>query len=180
MLKRPLPHRVANKKISHANRGKSFEQLIEQSNKAYEFQEVALVQKIPNEWIIQRDWKTRAITKAFPSGKSTVDYIGVYQGRGVAFEAKSTVNKTSFPLSNIKPHQIKYLESFAAHKGIAFYLINFSTFDRTFLMSAEQLRKDFLQEDKKSIPLSYFEERCIEIYSAATIPIDYIKGLKEL
>lgn len=168
-------------KISHANRGKNFEQLIEQTNRAYEFQDIALVHKIPNDWIIQRDWKTKAITRAFPSGKSTIDFNGVLKGgRAIGFEAKETTNKTSFPLKNIKPHQIEYLNTFAALQGIAFYLIRFSTFDRTFILGADQLQNDFLALDKKSIPFDYFENECIEVFAAATMPIDYLKGLKDI
>ena len=31
-----------------------------------------------------------------------------------------------------------------------------------------------LNSDKKSIPLSFFEQNTIEVYSAATMPVDYL------
>ena len=164
---------------THANRGKNFESLIDKSNEAYEFQEIALVNKIPNEFIVQRDWRTKQIVKAFPGKKSTVDYMGViFGGIPISFEAKSTVNKKSFPISNIKEHQITFLEKWKGQKGLAFYLINFSTFDRTFLLFPEQLREEFLKNGLKSISLDFFEQNCIEVFNQALIPIDYITALK--
>jgi recombination protein U len=165
-------------KSSHANRGKTFEALIDKSNEAYDFQEIALINKIPNDFIVQRDWKTGQIIKAFPGKKSTVDYVGIAWGCPISFEAKSTKNKTSFPISNIKEHQIEFLSKWKFHKGIAFYLINFSTFDRTFLLFNDQLEEEFLKNGLKSIPFSFFEQNCIEVFSASLIPIDYLQALK--
>ncbi|WAM07255.1 Holliday junction resolvase RecU [Mycoplasmopsis cynos] len=42
------------------------------------------------------------------SKKSTVDYIGMFRGSFVCFEAKSC-NTNKFDLKNIKKHQIEYL-----------------------------------------------------------------------
>ena len=42
-------------KTPHANRGKSFEKLIDETNKSYQFQNLGLIQKIPNEWTIVRE-----------------------------------------------------------------------------------------------------------------------------
>jgi recombination protein U len=163
-------------KTAHANRGKSFEKLIEDTNTSYEFEGLGMVQKIPNEWIVQR--RGPQIINAFTRSKSTVDFIGIIRtGQGISFEAKQTANKTSFPLSNIKPHQIDYLTNFEKMKGIAFFLVNFSTFGRTFILPVTQLN-DFMQNnDKKSIPFSYFEDNTIEVYRTDTKPIDYLSPI---
>jgi recombination protein U len=163
-----------SKKTPHANRGKSFEKLIDETNKAYEFQELALVQKIPNEWTIVR--RGPQIVSAFSRAKSTVDFIGILSGgQGCCLEAKQTANKTSFPLSNIKPHQIEYLSKFAKLGGIAFFLINFSSLGRTFLLPISVF-EDFIQKNSsKSIPLKFFVEYTYEVYSVATMPVDYLR-----
>lgn len=58
--------------------------------------------------------------------QSTVDYTGVLKGgKFIAFDAKETQSKTSFPLSNIHDHQLKYLEMVEDLGGIAFFLIHF-------------------------------------------------------
>ena len=56
--------------------------------------------KIPNEFIVLR--KGAKIVSAFPKKKSPcLDYIGILpNGKSIVFEAKTTANKTSFPLSN--------------------------------------------------------------------------------
>ena len=42
---------------------------------------------------------------------STLDFNGIYQGKYIEFDAKETNNKTSFPLSNVHPHQIKHIRN---------------------------------------------------------------------
>lgn len=46
------------------------------------------------------------VLNGFYEAKNTVDYGGVYKGRAVAFEAKSTQSLTRFDLSNIAQHQL--------------------------------------------------------------------------
>lgn len=55
---------------------------------------------------------------------STVDFVGLLKGgKFIAFDAKQTVVKTRFDLSNIKPHQLEYLQFVRDLKGIAFFLV---------------------------------------------------------
>jgi recombination protein U len=166
-----------SKKTPHGNRGKSFEKLIDDTNKAYQLQGVALVQKIPNEWTIVR--RGPQIVSAFSRSKSTVDFIGIlYTGRAISFEAKQTANKTSFPLANIKLHQTVYLSKFAELGGIAFFIINFSALNRTYLLPIDQYQEFCAKNSSKSIPFKYFEDNTKEVYSCANMPIDYLEALE--
>ena len=56
-------------------------------------------------------------------GQSTTDYNGVYKGKYIDFEAKSTRKTSSFPLANISFHQIEHLKQVIKHNGIAFFII---------------------------------------------------------
>lgn len=94
-------------KISQANRGRSFEQLIEHSNKQYQTKGKALIQKVPTPWKVIR--RGKQIVSAHPAEKSTVDFVGVADGKAIAFDAKSTRELTRFPLSNIEVHQMVFL-----------------------------------------------------------------------
>ncbi len=51
--------------------------------------------------------------------KSTVDYIGLFKGVPIAFDAKETKIETRFDLSNIKEHQYHFLENWEKNGGIA-------------------------------------------------------------
>ncbi|EHL2672221.1 Holliday junction resolvase RecU, partial [Listeria monocytogenes] len=80
---------------SHANRGMTFERLIENACDIYQIKKLAIIQKLPTDWKIIRNGAQ--ITGAFPNKKSTVDFMGVLNpGMAIAFEAKETKAK-SFP-----------------------------------------------------------------------------------
>lgn len=66
------------------------------------------------------------VLNGFYEAKSTVDYDGVYKGRTIVFEAKSTENAGRFDLKNIAQHQLDYLEKAEKMGAICFFLIEFS------------------------------------------------------
>ncbi|MDI5790865.1 Holliday junction resolvase RecU [Bacillus licheniformis] len=57
--------------------------------------------------------------------KSTVDYYGISQGRGIAFDAKAP-KKRKIRSENVHDHQVQYLDHFLKQGGIAFLLIEFA------------------------------------------------------
>ena len=69
---------------------------------------------------IKIDQQNRHITLAYFDQKSTVDYIGAVQGIPVCFDAKECSAQT-FPLANIHPHQVKFMEDFEKQNGVAFF-----------------------------------------------------------
>lgn len=71
------------------------------------------------------DKEHRQITLAYFEQRSTVDYIGAVQGIPVCFDAKECCADT-FPLSNIHPHQISFMQKFEEQGGVAFFLLFFS------------------------------------------------------
>ena len=100
-------------------RGSTLEDLINHTNESYREKKLALIQKIPTPITpIEIDKSSRHITLAYFDQKSTVDYIGAVQGIPVCFDAKECAVKT-FPLQNIHPHQIKFMEEFEQQGGIS-------------------------------------------------------------
>lgn len=165
-----------SKKSSYTNRGKNLEIQIEFTNSLYARRKLAIVQKVPTEWNITR--KGFSIVSAFPVRKSTVDFVGIQiGGRGIAFDAKSTKNKTSFPLSNIEQHQIDFLQDFKELGGIAFLLVYFELHNRAFVLMIDDLIEYMATASRKSIPFLYFEMYTKEVHST-TIPLDYLGALK--
>lgn len=113
--------------INGQNRGMLLETIINQTNSFYMQNKICLVHKknldIKFKGVSVQNKKL--ITKsARIINKSTVDYYGIWDGKFLAFEAKSTENK-NFSLSNIKKHQIEYLSLIEAFKGTAFWIIYF-------------------------------------------------------
>ncbi|MDD6844963.1 MAG: Holliday junction resolvase RecU, partial [Clostridia bacterium] len=102
---------------SRGLRGSTLEDFINLSNEKYLSSGLAVIQKIPTPIKpIKIDKDSRHITLAYFDQKSTVDYIGVVQGIPVCFDAKETAVDT-FPLTNIHPHQITFMENFEKQHG---------------------------------------------------------------
>ncbi|SCV20695.1 Protein of unknown function [Bacillus cereus] len=94
----------------------AFEKLINLANEMYLRGGVALINKRPTPVKV-------FVLSGFYEAKSTVDYGGVYKGRAITFEAKSTENPTRFDLKNIAQHQLDYLEKTEKMGAICFFLI---------------------------------------------------------
>lgn len=151
-----------NKIVNYGNRGMSLEADLNETNQYYLLQNKAVIYKKPTPIkIVEVDYPSRkeaVIKKAYFQIPSTTDYNGIYKGRYVDFEAKETTSSTSFPLANIHPHQIEHLKKIKEHQGIAFLIVRFTKFNKTFLLTIEKLLLFLNTYDKKSIPLAFFEE----------------------
>lgn len=161
---------------SHANRGMGLESLIEYANAQYASKGIAQIQKVSTPWKVVR--KGTQIVSAFPEKKSTVDFIGVYRGKAIAFDAKSTKNTTSFPLANVDEHQVKFIADWIKSGGIGFLLIEFASFGEIYLMPFDYFicRWDnaIAGIEKKSISYEWVAEHP-KIISNNGIVLDYLR-----
>ena len=110
--------------IAAGNRGMDFENEINDTNAYYLERDIAVISKRPTPINIVKVDYTHGpkITQAYFEAQSTTDYNGIYKGRYLDFEAKSTHSKTSFPLSNIAPQQVRHLRNVIRHGGHRFFL----------------------------------------------------------
>ncbi|WP_036130320.1 Holliday junction resolvase RecU [Listeria sp. SHR_NRA_18] len=152
--------RPATQNRQYANKGKELEGLLENVCFVYKMKGVGLIHKIPNEWTVKR--AGGRIVEAFPSKKSTVDFEGILQGGiSIAFEAKETTNKTSFPLDNIKEHQLEFLRSHDRLGGCSFLILRFVNLNKIFKIEYKELEKmiqECKEQGRKSIPVGRFSE----------------------
>ena len=115
------------------------------------------------------------ITDGFFESPSTLDYNGVYKGYYIEFDAKETKSKTSFTINNIHNHQIEYIKKVLNHNGIVFLIIRFSLLNKNFILKGKQLIDFIGNNDRKSIPLDYFEKNCYTLDIKYAPRLDYIK-----
>lgn len=148
------------KRTSYANRGKILESLIERANLKYKNQGKALIQKVPIPITISKLIGNKVV--GFKSGASTVDFIGVYEGVAIAFDAKETKGK-SLPLKNIKDHQINFMLNHVECGGQAFLIVMFTDQNITFKADIKSLDEYIQSVDRKSIPLKWFEENAKKV-----------------
>lgn len=107
---------------SRGLRGSTLEDLVNRTNEQYREKGLALIQKIPTPITpVRMDKENRHITLAYFEQRSTVDYIGAVQGIPVCFDAKECAADT-FPLANIHPHQVEFMQAFEKQGGVAFFL----------------------------------------------------------
>jgi len=167
---------------SSANRGMGLENDINLTNKYYLENNIALIYKRPTPVkVLKCDYsKGKRIVDAYFEKQSTTDYNGVYRGRYIDFEAKSTKNKTSFPLANITAHQIEHLKKVKAHNGIAFFIVEFSSIQETYLLDATIVIKFIDKEKRKSIPYMTFLSNGYLIDKSYNPRLDYIKIVNKL
>lgn len=159
-----------------ANRGMSLENDINETNKYYIDYDIALIYKKPTPIrITKTNYKNMRITDGFFESPSTLDYNGIYKGYYIEFDAKETKSKTSFPIDNIHKHQIEYIKKVIKHDGIVFLIVRFSTLNKDFLIKGKDLIDYINNNERKSIPLSYFEEKGHLIKDSFNPRVDYLK-----
>ncbi|MEW9139814.1 Holliday junction resolvase RecU [Bacillus wiedmannii] len=168
--------------MGQGNRGMAFEKLINLSNEMYQREGVALINKRPTPVKVLKSAGGRVLN-GFYEAKSTVDYDGVYKGRAVAFEAKSTQSLTRFDLSNIAQHQLDYLEKAEKMGAVCFFLIEFSKDQTVFLVPASvvqsYVRMSHQPNGKKSISRSEFDIYGYLVEQTERAPIDYLQYIDE-
>lgn len=172
------------KNIYYGNRGMTLEHDLNETNNYYLIHDIAIIHKKPTPITINRvDYKSRCdavIKEARFKIPSTTDYNGIYKGKYIDFEAKETKNKTSFPLSNIHSHQIEHLRGILKHGGIAFIIVRFISFNKTFYLGADELIKFIDSNDRKSIPYEFFLEYGYQIVDKYNPRVDYIEIINKL
>ena len=134
-----------NNYVNYAHRGMTLESDINQTNKYYLDNDIALIYKKPTPIkVVKVKYNKRIntqITEAYYETPSTTDYNGIYKGKYIDFEAKESKSKTSFSLNNIHDHQVTHLIKVLEHGGISFLIIRFTTLNKTFILSTSKLKK---------------------------------------
>lgn len=180
-------HATKLKKTTFSNRGKSLEDDLNDTNSYYLSAGIANIHKKPVPiQIVKVEYPSRSaavIREGYFRTPSTTDYNGVWNGYYIDFEAKETESKTSFPLKNIHLHQITHMKSVEMQKGIAFFIIRFSTLNRDFIVpfkAIEAIWNEMEHGGRKSIPLATFEAQGIEIELSYIPRLDYLKAVEQL
>lgn len=172
MIKYPNKLVKTAKFNNYGNRGMTLEAELNDSNKYYLENDIAVIYKKPTPVKVVKQVNEK-IVNAYFEKPSTTDYNGIYMGKYIDFEAKETT-KTSFPLANIHDHQIKHMERVVKHGGICFLIVRFVKINETYLLFAEDFISFINSSSRKSIPLEYFKEKGHLIKDKLMPKVDYI------
>lgn len=167
---------------SLANRGMGLEEDINLTNQYYKEKNIAVITKRPTPInVVKVDYSRGAkITDAYFEKQSTTDYNGVFQGKYLDFEAKSTFSKTSFPFSNITKHQIEHLQRVKKHGGLTFFIIRFNVYHETYLIDGEILLNHIAKQKRKSLRYEDLKKDGHLIEEGFHPRLDYLKIVKQI
>ncbi|NRQ51958.1 Holliday junction resolvase RecU [Brevibacillus sp. HD1.4A] len=163
-------------RVSQANRGQAFEEVLNFTNGQYERAGIALIHKRPTPIKATKTKGSRVLAGYFEE-KSTVDYDGVYRGKAIYFEAKSTRERTRFDLANISNHQIEHLEKAEQNGAVCFYLIEFAATHEVYLVPLATMRHYLLHAangGRKSIPKDEFDVYAFAVERTKRAALDYL------
>lgn len=165
----------------YGKRGQAFENLLNYTNQVYTNQGRAIINKRATPVKVLKSKGTRVLS-GFYESKSTVDYDGIYNGRSIVFEAKST-KETRLPLSIIPDHQIDYLDAAERQGAISFVIAEMRACDTVFYIPNRLLQKyvkDARNGGRKSIPIRDLEVYAYEVESDNGVPLDFLSVVDEL
>ena len=134
-------------------KGQGLEKRANKANLQYRKAHTALIMQIPVPLVLTNNG---IIPK-----QSTVDFAGLISGgKYIAYDAKETMSKTSFPLGNIKQHQFLYLEMVNMLGGIGFFFIHFKSLykDKAYYTPISLVSKYWNGPGRKSIPIKDFNK----------------------
>ena len=169
------------KNASYKNRGMFLENIINDSNTYYNSIDYCLIYKKPTPIkVLNVSYptnKSHLIDKAVYSSISTLDYNGIYKGKYIEFDAKECHSKTSFPLSNIKEHQLEHIKKVILQKGIVFLIIYMN--NEFFLLKGEDIIEYINNYDRKSIEFEYLVNKGYKIKESYLPRLKYLDAVDE-
>jgi len=169
--------------INFGNRGMDLENDINITNEYYINEKIAYIYKKPTPIQVTKiDYKNNSviIKEGYFKEPSTTDYNGLYKGKYIDFEAKETNSKTSFPLINIHNHQIKHIRNIVNNGGICFLIVRFTILNKNFILMGSDFINYIDSNERKSIPLNYFEKKGYLIELSYIPRLDYLKIIDKI
>lgn len=160
-----------------ANRGMGLEHMVEHANAQYAAKGWAVVQKTPTSVKVFR--RSSEIVSAVHDKKSTVDFVGVANGRAIAFDAKSC-KATRFPLKNIHDHQIEFMRKWQQQGGEAFLLIEMEAYRAIFYAPLDRvlafiLRAEGGKRGTASLTLDDMTQHFHPVSQGRGVVLDYLQ-----
>ena len=166
-------------KSSYGNRGMFLENIINDSNTYYNSIDKCLIFKKPTPIkvlnVTYPTDKSHLIDKAVYSSISTLDYNGIYREKYIEFDAKECHSKASFPLSNIKEHQLEHIKKVILQKGIVFIIIFIN--NEFYLLKGDTIIDFIKNNDRKSIEYEYIKNNGYKINESYTPRLKYLDAV---
>ena len=164
---------------SFKNRGMFLENILNDSNTYYNSIDKCLIYKKPTPIkVLNVSYptnRTHIIDKAVYSNISTLDYNGIYRGKYIEFDAKECHSETSFPIANVKNHQIEHIKKVIKQKGIVFLIIYIK--NEFYLFKGEDFIDYINTSNRKSIKIEDIRKKGYKINESYLPRLKYLDAV---
>lgn len=167
-------------KLVRTNMGMDFESDIEKSCDFYRAKGLADFYKRPTPIKVVHMSRTHPgqIDEAYFQEKSTTDFVGIYKGKYIDFEAKETIHD-SVPYHMIREQQFTHLAFILKLGGIGFFLVRFKTAGKAYLLPASILLDSIKDGSHPGFKRSFFAEKGILVNPGYMPPYYLLDAIDE-
>ena len=167
---------IVNKNISkYKNRGLELERILINTFNQKKFSNIALIEKSPTPIQVLKNDED-FISKAYFKRVSTLDFCGVYNGKHIEIEAKSTQNINIFNFNNIQKHQYERIKKLIDLDALVYLVIEFKTINKFFLMDGKEVIK-FYEGSPKNVSIENIEKKSIELFLKPNFTLDILENI---
>lgn len=149
---------TAKRKNTSNKIGSTFEGKLIKVFDKYRKEGKAYIIKIPSEVTIIRKG-AKIVNAVYRQKSDCLDFLGLMpDGKGIVFEAKTTKNKTSFPLNNIQEYQYQLADELLRYVQSVFYIVEFRELNEIYLVHSKKIKEFINNNERKSIPIDWFRQ----------------------
>jgi recombination protein U len=167
---------IVNKNINkYKNRGLELERILINTFNQKKYSNIALIEKSPTPIQVLKNDED-FISKAYFKRVSSLDFCGVFKGKHIEIEAKSTQNTTIFNFNNIQDHQYERMKKLIELDSLVYLVIEFKTINKFFIMEGKQAVK-FYEGKPKNISIDIINDCSIELFLKPNFTLDILENI---
>lgn len=167
---------IVNKNVSKfKNKGLELERLLINTFSLNLYRPIALIEKYPTPIQVVNNDKD-FISKAVFKRPSALDFCGVYKGKHIEIEAKSTQNSTIFNFNNIMKHQIERMRTLINLGALVYLVIEFKRINEFYLVDG-QTTLDFYNSKSKNVKIEALRKASIKLTLKPNLTLDILENI---
>lgn len=167
---------IVNKNINkYKNRGLELERILINTFNQKKYSNIALIEKSPTPIQVLKNDED-FISKAYFKRVSSLDFCGVFKGKHIEIEAKSTQNSTIFNFNNIQTHQYERMKKLIELGCLVYLVIEFKSINRFFLMEGQHAIS-FFEGSPKNVPINLIQEKSKELFLKPNFTLDILENI---
>jgi recombination protein U len=167
---------IINKNINkYKNKGLELERLLINTFSQNKYREILLIEKYPTPIHVVNN-NEEFISKAFFMRPSALDFAGIYKGKHIEIEAKTTQNPNIFSFNNILKHQYERIVKLINLGSLVYLVIEFRPQYEFYLLNGEDIIY-FYNSPSKNINIEEIKHRSIKLSLNPNLTLDIVENI---